>query len=82
MSLLPSHNVFPRHARPSQDWRKAHLRNGVGLAVEGQRGSLRADSGVGSVDLSGVDNGAVGGSGSTCNEGGGSNEESGELHLD
>jgi len=54
----------------------------VGDTVEGQLGGGRADSGVGSVDLSGVHNGAVGvtSSGGGCCES--ENGGDGVLHLD
>jgi len=52
----------------------------VGNAIEGQLGGGWAVGGIGSVDLSCVDNGVVGPGGcSGCESGKGDN---GELHLD
>jgi hypothetical protein len=66
----------------SQDSRYTYGSGSVGDAVEGQLSGCWADGGVGSVDLSGVDDGTVGvssGSGGGCksNDGG-----DGVLHFD
>lgn len=60
---------------------EAYGSSSVGDAVEGQLSGSWADSGVGSVDLGGVDDGAVvvgRDSGCESSDGG----EGGELHLD
>jgi hypothetical protein len=57
------------------------LSGSVGLAVEGQLSGSWADSGIGSVHISGVDNGAVGvSSGGRGHKG--SEGDDGELHLE
>lgn len=60
---------------------ESYLSGSVGLSVEGQLSGSWADSGICSVHLSGVDNGAVGVSGRGRGHEG-SEGDDGELHLD
>lgn len=60
---------------------KAHLSDGVGLAVVDNGGGRRAEGGEGSHDLGGVD-GAVGPGRRTSHKGGGSSCDGGETHFD